>query len=121
MKPDLTLSELEREPIVYFGCTWSEIKTCIWRGAAVALPVTLGLMMLGPLPVLMLVPGLLLWVGAAYGFTQYIHRHRAGKPLFYEMHRTRVKAVGAPFIRPGQIYQVERHPRSRGATRTRRT
>ena len=113
MKPDLTLGELEREAIVYFGCTWSEIKTCIWRGAGVAIPATIGLMALGPAPVLMLVPGLLLWVGTAYGFTQYIHRHRAGKPLFYEMHRTRVKAVGAPFIRPGQIYQVERHHRSR--------
>lgn len=109
MKPDLTLSELEREAMVYFGCTWSEIKTCIWRGAAVALPVTLGLMALGPMPVLMLVPGLLLWMGAAYGCTQHIHRHRAGKPLFHERHRTRVKAVGAPFIRAGGLYQVERH------------
>ena len=113
MKPDLTLSELEREAIVYFGCTWSEIKTCIGRGAAVAIPVTIGLMALGSVPVLMLVPGLLLWVGAAYGFTQHIYQHRAGKPLFHERHRIRVKAAGAPFIRAGSLYQVERHPRPR--------
>ena len=109
MKPDHTLSQLEREPIVYFGCTWSEIKTCLWRGGALAAITTALLMMLTPLPVLWLVPGLLLWWGLAYGFTQRIHAQRVGKPLYYERHRRAVRAPGAPFLRPGLIYQAERN------------
>lgn len=109
MKPELTLAQLEREPIVHFGCTWSELKTCIWRGGAMALPVTAGLMGLAPVPpLLLLVPGLLLWLGLAYGCTQHIHRHRAGKPLYYERHRRQVQSARAPFIRAGKVYQAQR-------------
>ncbi len=109
MKPDLTLSQLERgEPIVHFGCTWSEIKTCVWRGAAVALPLTAAAMTLTVLPVIILLPGLGLWVGLAYGFTRLIHAQRAGKPLFYERHRKKVRGFRSPFIPPGVIYQAQR-------------
>ena len=109
MKPDLTLSQLERgEPIVHFGCTWSEIKTCVWRGAAVALPLTVAAMTLTSIPVIILLPGLGLWVGLAYGFTRLIHAQRAGKPLFYEKHRKKVRGFRSPFIRPGVIYQAQR-------------
>ena len=88
MKPELTLTHLNRrEPIVHFGCTWTEIKTCLWRGAAVALPLTVLLMAVAPVPVLMVVPGLVGWWALAYGFARHIHRHRAGKPLHYERHR----------------------------------
>lgn len=116
MKPELTLTQLEREPLVHFGCTWSEIKTCVWRGGAMALPITAGLMALAPVPpLLLLAPGLLLWLGLAYGCTQHIHRHRAGKPLYYERHRRQAGAARAPFIRAGGVYQTQRGGRARAA------
>ncbi|TVR65501.1 MAG: DUF3487 family protein [Candidatus Competibacteraceae bacterium] len=110
MKPELALTQLEREPIVQFGCTWSEIQRCIWRGAALALPATLAAMFVLPAPpMLMLVPGVLGWLGLTYGLTRHIHRHRAGKPLYYERHRKAVRAAGAPFVRPGAVYQQPRN------------
>ncbi len=109
MKPDLTLSQLERsEPLAHFGCTWSEIKTCVWRGAAVALPLTAVAMTLTPIPVIGILPGLGLWAGLAYGFTRLIQAQRAGKPLFYEQHRKKVRGFRSPFIQPGVIYQAQR-------------
>lgn len=112
MKPELTLGQLEREPIVHFGCTWTEIKTCVWSGASLALPLTVGAMVLVPLPLLLVVPGLLLWLGLAYGFTQRIHRQRAGKPLYYERHRRTVKATATPFVRADRVYQAQRNRRA---------
>ena len=38
-------------------------------------------------PVLMIVPGLCLWLVVTRMFLNHINRHRAGKPLFYERHR----------------------------------
>lgn len=109
MKPALTLSQLERgEPLVHFGCTWSEIKTCVWRGAALALPLTGAGMALTSIPVIGILPGLGLWVGLAYGFTRLIHAQRAGKPLFYEKHRKKVRGFRSPFIQAGVIYQSQR-------------
>lgn len=108
MKPDLALSELEREPIVHFGCTWTELKRCLGRAAALVWPTAVGLMVLAlPSPALL---GLALpsWLGVAYAFTRHIHKHRAGKPLYYERHRVAVRAPGAPFIRPGLTYQAQR-------------
>ena len=113
MKPELTLTHLNRrEPIVHFGCTWTEIKTCLWRGAAVALPLTVLLMAVAPVPVLMVVPGLVGWWALAYGFARHIHRHRAGKPLHYERHRKTARRP--PFVRPGTIYQVQRNAAPHG-------
>jgi len=109
MKPDHTLSQLEREPIVYWGCTWSEIKKCLWRGGAFAALATLAGMLFLPLPVFWLVPGLLLWWGLAYAMTQMIRAQRVGKPLHYERHCQTVRAYGAPFLSAGRIYQVERN------------
>lgn len=111
MKPDLTLSDLEREPIVHFGCTWTELKLCLGRSAALTVPATVGAMALLPSPA-WVAPGLVGWLGLAYALTRHIHKHRAGKPLYYERHRKAVKAPGAPFVKPGQIYQSQRarHP-----------
>ncbi|MCB1713528.1 MAG: DUF3487 family protein [Candidatus Competibacteraceae bacterium] len=110
MKPELTLTELEREPIVYFGCTWSEIKGCIRRAALITLPLMLALMALAPgAVVLWFIPGLLGWLGLSYRLTQYIRKYRAGKPLYYERHRRR--AHTPVFIRPQPIYQTERRAR----------
>lgn len=107
MKPTLALTHLNRrEPIVYFGCTWTEIKTGVWRGAAVALPVTAALMAALSPPVLMIVPGLCLWLVVTRMFLNHIHRNRAGRPLFYERHR---KGVRHPaFIRADTVHQFGR-------------
>ncbi len=109
MKPTLALTHLNRrEPIVYFGCTWTEIKACIWRGAAIALPITLGLIAVSSLPVLMVVPGLFVWLVATRMFLNHINHNRAGKPLYYERHK---KAARHPaFIRAGTVHQCSRHP-----------
>lgn len=107
MKPTLALTHLNRrEPIVYFGCTWTEIKTGVWRGAAVALPVTAALMAALSPPVLMIVPGLCLWLVVIRMFLNHINRHRAGKPLFYERHRK--EARQAAFIRADTVHQFGR-------------
>ena len=113
MKPETTLSELEREPIVYFGCTWTEIKQSLWRGAAGALPATLIGMLWLPLPALpLLIPGVVGWLLLAYLQLRHIRRHRAGKPLYYERHRALLRRGAHPFIVQGKTYQVWRNHRS---------
>ena len=109
MKPLRVLIHLNRrEPIVYFGCTWTEIKACIWRSAAISLPLTGGLMAVSSIPVLMFVPGLFVWLVLTRMFLNHINRHRAGKPLYYERHK---KALWHPaFIRAGLVYQFSRNP-----------
>ncbi|MCB1810679.1 MAG: DUF3487 family protein [Candidatus Competibacteraceae bacterium] len=110
MKPELTLTELEREPIVYFGCTWSEIKGCIRRAALMVLPLMLALMALAPgALVLWFIPGLLGWLGLSYLLTQHIRKYRAGKPLYFERHRRHARRP--LFIRPQAIYSLERRAR----------
>jgi len=118
MKPSLPLHALEREPIVYFGCTWSEIVTSAWRGAAGALLVTAALVVLTRSPAGIAV-GLLVWVGLSYALMYRLHATRAGKPLHYEVHARAVKRLGAPFIRAGLIYQSQRTPRPAGVMRPR--
>ncbi|MBK8168633.1 MAG: DUF3487 family protein [bacterium] len=118
MKPDLPLHALEREPIVYFGCTWSEIVTSAWRGAAIALLVTAALVVLTRSPGGLAV-GLLVWVGFSYAFMYRLHATRAGKPLHYEVHARAVKRPRAPFIRAGLTYQSQRTSRPAGGTRLR--
>jgi len=109
VKPTLSLSELEREPIVYFGCTWSEIKGCIRRAAAIVVPLTLLMMVWVPgMQVLALVPGMLGWVSLTYLHTQKIRTLRVGKPLYYEIHQQRVRRTAAPYIRADQIYGTQR-------------
>lgn len=121
MKPQHSLNELEREPIVYFGCTWSEIKRCIRRAAAIMAPLTLVMMVAIPgMRVLALVPGLLGWVGLAYLYTQQIRALRVGKPLYYETHQHQVRRPGAAYIRADQVYGTERQaspPKAVGASR----
>ena len=121
MKPTLALTHLNRrEPIVYFGCTWTEIKTGVWRGAAVALPVTAALMAALSPPVLMIVPGLCLWLVVTRMFLNHINRHRAGKPLFYERHR-KGRARPRSFARTPCINSGDRSPEaSRRAIRVSR-
>ena len=110
MKPGQTLHQLDREPLVYFGCTWTEIKAALYQSGAVALLALIGLVLLWRSPG---VVGLVLvgWLALAYGLLRRIHRFRAGKPLYFERHRK--IARGPAFIQPGRCYQYGRPvPRS---------
>ncbi len=109
MKPSLPLTELEREPLVHFGCTWTEIKRCVRQSAAVTLPLTLLVMFTVPgMAILGMIPGLLIWLGLSYLMTRHIQKYRAGKPLYYERHRQKVRSPSAPFVRAGVVYQADR-------------
>lgn len=114
MKPDSVLTELEREPVIYFGCTWSEITRAlrsallfaVVAGALVAF--VLGLLLPGPA----VFAATALIVVLATGFRtwrqlQKTGRMRAGKPLFYEKHRVQYRTP--LFIQPVRRYQRERN------------
>ena len=104
MKPELTLSELEREPIVYFGCTWTEIQRAVRRPALLVVP-AVGLAF-GLGQPLALIPAVLAWVLISAFMLRQIRTHRAGKPLYYEQHRRR--AHHTRFIRAQIVFQAER-------------
>ena len=111
MKPNQTLHQLDREPLVYFDCTWTEIKATLHQSGAATLLASIGLVLLLRSPA---VVGLALvgWLALAYFLLHRIHRFRAGKPLYFERHRK--IARGPALIKPGRLYQYGRHrPRSR--------
>lgn len=108
--PEIVLTDLEREPIVYFGCTWSEIVNAITRGFLVALPITIVLAIF-PLPfsrVIAVVPFFGIWLWVTNSTMKKLRTLRAGKPLFYERHIRMVK-VKNPFIDPSTMKQTERN------------
>ena len=118
MKPELALVNLNRrEPSVSFGCTWTEIKASIWRSGVIAMPLTVVLMAASPIPVIMLIPGILGWLALTRLFLGQINRNRAGKPLYYERHKKLSRHPA--FIRAGRMYQFARNaPRASRASRS---
>lgn len=106
MKPEQTLHQLDREPLVSFGCTWSEIKVALYQSGAVAWLTLVGLVLWLRSPGVL---GLVLvgWLALAYVLLQRIHRFRAGKPLYFERHRKIVR--GSVLIKPGRRYQYGGH------------
>ena len=93
MKPGAILSELEREPVIFWGCTRSEIFSALRRGLLVAV-VTASLLTVTAAAFLRgstLVP---IWMLSMMGITYLLTRGRlrriaslrAGRPLFYELH-----------------------------------
>jgi len=110
MKPDQTLDQLDREPLVYFGCTWTEIKAALYQSGAAAVVALIGLTLWLRSPVVLAI-GLVGWLALAYALLRRIHHHRAGKPLYFERHRK--IAQGPALIKPGRRYQYGRRlPRS---------
>ncbi len=105
MKPNQTLHQLDQEPLVYFGCTWTEIKAALYQSGAAAVLALIGLVLLLRSPA---VVGLALvgWLAGAYGLLRRIHRFRAGKPLYFERHRK--IAHGPAVIQPGRRYDYGR-------------
>lgn len=105
--PNLPLNQLEREPIVHFGCTYSEIIRCgvsgIFKGffpglLASFIHISLGILL-----------GFILWLVMTSLIMKKLARTRADKPIFYENHLVTKKRGG--FIKPGISYQRERNAR----------
>lgn len=119
-KPDHALHELDREPIVHFGCTWSEIKRCTGKAFVAVLPMTLMALLTLRLAPLLCAAGLLAWLGLTRFFIYRIHRNRAGKPLHFEQHQQAIKRLGAPFISAQTLYQSQRTRPSPARRRTTR-
>ena len=93
MKPAAILSELEREPIIFWGCTKTEIFRALRKGlligAVTATVVTVaGAILLRPSTLVAL--WMLSMMGTAYVYVRRrlyrIASLRAGRPLFYELH-----------------------------------
>lgn len=108
--PDSVLDSLEREPIVYFGCTWSEIVNAVIRGALVSVPTTLVLVLL-PWPfsrVIVVIPFFVIWLLVTRFTMSNLRKLRTGKPLFYEKHVMMLKRRN-PFVNPVNLKQTERN------------
>ena len=110
MKPAAILSELEREPIIFWGCTKTEIFRALRKGlligAATATVVTVaGAILLRPSTLVAL--WMLSMMGTAYVYVRRrlyrIASLRAGRPLFYELHAMIYQS--SRFIQPATRYQ----------------
>ncbi len=114
--PTALLTELEREPIAYFGCTFTEIMRQMMRSAgfavAIATVLAAGVGTLGfrfPTMFSVFVAAFMIF---ALGITRFslrkIAKHRIGKPLFYERHIGTYRS-STHFLQPQHInYQRER-------------
>ncbi len=110
MKPEATLTYLEREPLVYFGCTWSEIKKAVLTALLISVLVQVVLFS-APLPfgkMLTIIPSVVLWLFLSSMFMRRIRAMRTGKPLYYDRHLRLVKNT-RNYIQPDDLVQVERN------------
>ena len=114
MKPAAILSELEREPIIFWGCTKTEIFRALRKGlligAVTATVVTVaGAILLRPSTLVAL--WMLSMMGTAYVYVRRrlyrIASLRAGRPLFYELHAMIYQS--SRFVQPATRYQRERN------------
>ena len=82
--PKQILGQLERDPIVFWGCSNAEIMRAARQSFMAAL-VVLGLGLLIHW-VFALVTGFMVWIGYSYYLMMALSGKRADKPLFYEVH-----------------------------------
>lgn len=114
MKPGAILSELEREPVVFWGCTRSEIFSALRRGMVIG---ALAASLLTAIAAAFLRGSTLvpIWMLSMMGITWLLTRSRlyriaslrAGRPLFYEQHALTYKKP--PFVQPAARYQLKRN------------
>lgn|GEM_PF-622505 len=114
MKPGAILSELEREPVVFWGCTRTETYSALRRGLLVGVAVASLFTVIAAsfLRGSVLVP---LWMVSMLLTTYLLARSRlyriaslrAGRPLFYELHALTYKKP--PFVQPAARYQLKRN------------
>ena len=115
MKPGSILSEMEREPVIFFGCTWSEVTSALRQGLAVgALVAALAAISAATLFRIPAMIAIAMFTMMAVTFLA-TRRHlrkiaelRAGRPLFYERHAHTHRNPNS-FIQPARRYQRERN------------
>lgn len=115
-KPQQLLTELEREPIVYLGCTWTEIISQLYKSAGVSLLIAICLSatfgFLGfqfpTIFAVFMMAFLILTLVITRAVLKRIAKNRIGKPLFYEKHINTYRSK--QFIQPKYIkFQRERN------------
>lgn len=116
-KPEHTLSELEQEPIVFLGCTASEIanaqRKALSTSIGVSMIVSFLVYLLTNTKIPIIVIGTLLLLALSYSAVIYftlkdIAGAKAGKPLFYDQHIRKYRNPKI-FIQPQQLYQRHRN------------
>ncbi|GBU09003.1 hypothetical protein AwWohl_01410 [Gammaproteobacteria bacterium] len=102
--PRHILNQLERDPIWFFGCTHAEITSCSRRGALFALFALIAGLVVHWLFALVL--AFAIWMGYSYFLILKLATKRADKPLFYEVHLSKMRF----FIKTNVRYQIYRNP-----------
>lgn len=115
MKPGSILSEMEREPVIFFGCTWSEVTSALRQGLAVgalvAVLTAIGAAALLRIPAVIAIAMCTMMAVTFFATRRHLHKIadlRAGRPLFYERHAQTHKNPKI-FIQPARRYQRERN------------
>lgn len=106
--PSIPLNELERDPIVHWGCTRGEILYAATKGLMFGLLTGALLIlihwMLSPLGIL------LVMLGYTHLQLKKLAALRSDKPLFYEVHLMKLKTRAFILIKPNiHNYQRERN------------
>ena len=106
-----TLQHLERDPVVFWGCTFGEIKQAGIRAATFAFPIGIGMGVM-PIPY-----GLNFGAGIISFFTTFfllfkrsttkLAKLRSDKPLYFDVHYSKLKT--GCFIKAHQSWQRERN------------
>ena len=107
MKPGSILSEMEREPVIFFGCTWSEVTSALRQGLAVGALVAA----LAAIPAVIAIAMFTMMAVTFFATRRQLRKIaelRAGRPLFYERH-AQTHTNSNIFIQPARRYQRERN------------
>ncbi len=106
--PIHTLNHLERDPVVWAGCSYAEMVSSAVRWLLICfVPMFISTIIF--LPVWVSLPiSFVAWLGASWLSLFKLAKLRADKPLFYEIHLVKKKRT-AVFIRAGIRYQRERN------------
>lgn len=115
MKPGSILSEMEREPVIFFGCTWSEVTSALRQGLAVGALVAalaaIGAATLLRIPAVIAIAMFTMMAVTFFATRRQLRKIaelRAGRPLFYERHAHTHRNPNS-FIQPARRYQRERN------------
>ncbi len=106
-----TLNHLERDPVVFWGCTFREIKNAGLRSVLFSFPIGMGVGLM-PIPY-----GLNFGVGIVCFFLSFYYffkkltsglaKLRSDKPLYYDLHFGKAKT--GVFIKSHTRWQRERN------------
>lgn len=110
--PTEGLNMLYRDPIVRWGCSYSEIMRSVTRGALASLVLVFIIMIALPLSgMIKFGVALVIFIISTLGIARFlcfkIARSRSNKPPHYDKHTMFIKR--GVFAKPGQNYQRERN------------